>query len=238
MQSFRWEIEGQITHPLEYAGNTYQMKLDGTNVQIYENENKILEEDISDKALEVHRDQGKTLQEQLLDWGRVVLETFIQRCGVCENEKMAFPLALTQVPHEEAAFCKSKGIEMVCPDCVNALGRQNRERSIQLKQAFLRGEVRIFGGTDEELLEVLQSSTGYLIQQFSTVVYPGWKLGAIRFSDQRLYLALIQVNNEEIQTFVVLAENSAGQITSLHPDMGLEALGFQESDEIQFLTFG
>ncbi|HJV47169.1 MAG TPA: hypothetical protein VJ824_15740 [Bacillota bacterium] len=237
MQPFRWEIEGQVTHPLERAGNTYQLKLEESIIQVYENGYKILEEDISDQSLQAHRNQDKPLSEQLLEWGGLVLETFVKQCESCGNERMSFPIDLTKLPPEELAMCKSQKIEIICPMCVDSLTKKNRERSIRLKQAFLRGEVKIFGGTSQELFELMQSPTGQFIQQFSSVIFPGWKLGAISFSDNRLYLSLIHLNNDQIESFVILVENQPGQLTTLLPDVGLEALGFQESDDIQFLSF-
>lgn len=237
MQPFRWEMIGNQTYPLEYLGNIYQIKVEETIVQFFENERKILEENWSHPSSQLHPLKEEEREGQILQWGRIVLETFLKECGICAQQKISFPLHLSQAPPEEAAFSRSKGIETICPHCVDLLHQQAQDKNIRIKQAFLRGEVKVFGGTDEELLELLQSPTGALIQQFASVVYPNWNLGAIRFSDNRLYLALILVNSEDVETFAVLVETQAKQITSMRPDTALTSLGFQEGDNLQFLSF-
>ncbi len=237
MEALRWELPGKRTFPLEYKNNTYQISLEDRTVQVYENGQLIVEENLHDEEWAKHQDSSLSFDEQLLHWADTVLKTFIQACGVCGQEKMSFPLALTALSDRSGSL-QQKGITAVCPDCILALQKETEKESQNLKLAFLQGDLSIYGGSEEELQRLVESWEGLVFQQYVKTLDSSWTLGMMRFSPHRSYLVALKTRaNREIETFLLLAKDKKGHITSLQPEAGLEILGFQLGDQIEFIVF-
>ncbi|RXT15257.1 hypothetical protein [Ammoniphilus sp. CFH 90114] len=236
MEALRWEIPGKTTYPLEQNGLTYQVAFEGNTVQVYEDGQLLIEEDLSEEVLNHHRNPSVPLENQLLSWAQMVLNQFIQPCGQCRQVRLSFPLELTTLAHL-AGFYESQGIHSICPSCTIAKERELEEQGKTMKESFLRGELQILGGTEEEIQRILNSAASLSIRHYIQSLGKTWRTGMLKFSDHRFYLVAMKVGEEQLDTFLLLARDSHGKLASLPPETGLPALGFQEGDELELLAF-
>ncbi len=236
MEELRWDIPGKLTHPIIHNDNTYQIKFENETVQIFENGEVKIEEDLTEDFLPRHRDPSITMEAQLLDWAQTVLKTFLQLCGKCKQVKLSFPPELAAPSIQQNL--EQQGIQFICPSCIEAALKEAEEHSKDQKEAFFRGDIRIIGGSQEEVQRLVQSAAILSIRRYIQSLGQGWKLGMMKFSQHRFYLVVLKISSaNEMESFLLLTQDGKGSFSSLPPETGLPALGFQEGEEIEFMAF-
>ncbi|WP_134700555.1 hypothetical protein [Ammoniphilus sp. YIM 78166] len=237
MEELRWDIPGKLTHLIIHNSNTYQVKFENETVQVFENGEMIIEEDLSEDFLPRHRDPSIAMEAQLLNWAQNVLKTFLQPCGKCKQVKLSFPPELTAPSIQHTL--EQQGIQFICPSCIEVTLQETQEHSKGKKEAFFRGDIRIMGGSQEEVQRLVQSAAILSIRRYIQTLGKGWHLGMMKFSQHRFYLVALKITSDnEMESFLLLTQDDKGIIASLPPATGLPALGFQEGEEIEFMAIG